>query len=441
MIIKNISILSFKDLSVRNKMDLLIRAGRIVKISDNSDDSKPVSSHSNETVIDGTGKYIIPGLVNAHAHTAMTLLRGVAEDVTEADWFNKYVWIYEQSLIPDDVYTGTLLGAAEMLLSGVTSVADHYFAMDRAFDAYVKSGMRANLAWAVFGVGPDSEKQFETAMDFTREYTGKNSRMSVSLGPHSPYICPADFLERVAKESEKLSLPIHIHVSETEVQVINSLKATGMTPVQVLDKTGVLKEGTILAHAYWATDDDLELIRKRGAGIAHCAKCYMKFGDINDLLPRAINAGVKIAFGSDGLASSNTADIFETARHAALLAKCATRNPELAKISELLPLLNSGEVIGLKDYGEIKEGAVADLVIIDPSTPNMMPGNNIFADILYSLNNRNVDTVIVDGKTVVEKGILLTINVEDLQAEAVEISKRLVATVSDKPMQTYDQDL
>lgn len=437
MIIKNISILSFKDLSVQNNMDLLISAGRIVKISDNSDGSISESSHSDEIVIDGTGKYIIPGLVNAHSHTAMTLLRGIAEDVNESDWFNKYVWIYEQSLVPDDVYTGTLIGAAEMLLSGVTAVADHYFAMDRAFDAYVKSGMRANIAWALFGTGPDSEKQFETAMDFTREYTGKNSRISISLGPHSPYICPEDFLTRVAAESDKLNLPMHIHVSETEKQVVQSLKNTGLTPVQVLDKTGVLREGTILAHAYWATDEDLKLIKKSGAGIAHCAKTYMKFGDVNDLLPRALKAGIKVALGSDGLASNNTVNIFETARDAALLAKCSTRNPETGTISDILPLLNSGEVIGLKDYGEVKEGALADLVIIDHSTPNMMPGNNIFADILYSLNNRNVDTVIVDGEMVVENCRLLTINVEDLQAEAIEISKRLVATVSDKPMQSY----
>ncbi len=437
MIIKNISILSFKDLSVLTNMNLQINGGRIEKIYAASADSEPVPTLSDEVIIDGSGKYIIPGLVNAHAHTAMTLLRGVAEDVIESDWFNKHVWIYEQSLIPDDVYTGTLIGAAEMLLSGVTAVADHYFAMDRAFDAYVKSGMRANLAWAVFGAGPDSEKQFETAMDFTEKYTGKNSRISISLGPHSPYICPEDFLNKVALESKKLNLPMHIHVSETEDQVVQSLKNTGLTPVQVLDKTGVLREGTILAHAYWATDEDLKLIKKRGAGIAHCAKTYMKFGDINDLLPRALKEGVKVALGSDGLASNNTVDIFETARDAALLAKCSTRNPETGVISDILPLLNSGEVIGLKEYGEVKEGALADLVIIDPSTPNMMPGNNIFADILYSLNNRNVDTVIVDGKLVVENGRLLTIDVKELQAEAVEISKRLVATVADKPMQSY----
>ncbi len=437
MIIKNISILSFKDMAIHKNMDLLINDGRIEKITENSESDRPVSFQPGEFIIDGTGKYIIPGLVNAHAHTAMTLLRGVAEDVTESDWFNKHVWIYEQSLIPDDVYTGTLIGAAEMLLSGVTAVADHYFAMDRAFDAYMKSGMRANLAWVVFGIGPDSEKQFETAMDFTRKYKGKNSRISISLGPHSPYICPEDFLSRVVLESDKLRLPMHIHVSETKAQVVQSLKNTGLTPVQVLDRTGVLREGTILAHAYWATDEDLKLIKKRGAGIAHCAKTNMKFGDINDLLPRALKAGIKVAFGSDGLASNNTVNIFETARDAALLAKCSTHNPKTGLISDILPLLNGGDVIGFKNCGEIKESSLADLVIIDPSTPNMMPGNNIFADILYSLNNRNVDTVIVDGKMVVENGKLLTINVEDLQDEAMAISKRLVATVSDKPMQSY----
>ncbi|MCD6397556.1 MAG: amidohydrolase [Spirochaetaceae bacterium] len=437
MIIRNISILSFKNLSIRKNMDIIISEGRIKKISTTETDLIPDSALQDELVIDGTGKYVIPGLVNAHAHTAMTLLRGVAEDVSVDDWFNKHVWVYEQSLTPEDVYIGTQIGAAEMLLSGVTTVADHYFAMDRAFDAYIKSGMRANLAWAVFGAGPDAEKQFDTAMDFTRNYTDRHSRIQISLGPHSPYICPEDFLKKVSTESEKLLLPMHIHVSETEEQVVQSLKNTGMTPVEILDKTGVLKEGTILAHAYWATDKDLKLIKKRGAGIAHCAKTYMKFGDVNNLLPRALKAGVKVAYGSDGLASNNTVNIFETARDAALLAKCSTKNPETGTIADILPVMNAGEVIGLEGYGEVKSNALADLVIIDPSTPNMMPGNNIFADILYSLNNRNIHSVIVDGELVVENGKLLTIDVKKLQAEALEISRRLVATVSDKPMQSY----
>jgi len=230
---------------------------------------------------------------------------------------------------------------------------------------------------------------------------------------------------------------MHIHVSETEEQVAGMLKERGMTPVEVLDRNGVLREGTILAHAYWASDSDLDVIKKRGAGIAHCAKTYMKFGDINDFLPRALSRGVNVALGSDGSASNNTINIFETARDAALLAKCAVRNAESARIEEILPLMTNGSVMGLDSYGEVEEGAAADLVIIDPSSPNMLPGYSVFADILYSLNERNVDTVIVDGRVVARKGKLLNINIDDLKEEALEIAKRLTSTVADKPMQTY----
>ncbi len=419
-------------MNISEETDILIKDGKIEKIGANL-----FQADSGEDVIDAGGNFIIPGLTNNHSHTAMTLLRGVAEDVNTADWFNKYVWIYEQSLTPRDVYVGTLLGAAEMLLSGVTSVADHYFYMDQAFKAYEDSGMRANLAWAVFGLGDEAEKQYETAMDFTENYMGKNSRISISLGPHSPYLCPDDFLKKIVNKSEELGIPMHIHVSETEEQVAGMLKERGMTPVEVLDRNGVLREGTILAHAYWASDSDLDVIKKRGAGIAHCAKTYMKFGDINDFLPRALSRGVNVALGSDGSASNNTINIFETARDAALLAKCAVRNAESARLEEILPLMTNGSVMGLDSYGEVEEGAAADLVIIDPSSPNMLPGYSVFADILYSLNERNVDTVIVDGRVVARKGKLLNINIDDLKEEALEIAKRLTSTVADKPMQTY----
>ncbi len=432
MILKNISILSFSSLSVRRNADVYIRNGKIEKILDTAP-HPPVS----DSIIDGKGMYVLPGLTNNHSHTAMTLLRGVAEDVTVDDWFNKFVWIYERSLTPRDVYVGTLLGAAEMLLSGVTAVADHYFNMEQAFDAYNLSGMRANLAWAVFGSGEDSREKYSRALDFTKEYLGKSSRITMSLGPHSPYLCSDDFLKEIVKESEKLNIPMHIHVSETSGQVQDSLKTRGLTPIQVLQKTGVLRKGTILAHAYWATDKDLKLVKESGAGIAHCAKTYMKFGDVNNLLSRALDAGIPVGFGSDGCASNNTMDIFETARDAALLAKCADADPEKGKIDDILPLMTNGSVMGLQNYGEIVPGAPADLVCIKPSTPNMFPGNSIFADILYSLNNRNIDTVIVDGKITVRDGRLVTIDVSSLREEAAEISRRLISTVSDRPMQRY----
>ena len=432
MIVKDANILSFKNMNVSEGMDIYIEDGEITRIA------KGITSvYPGEDIVDGKGMYVIPGLTNNHSHTAMTLLRGVAEDVSTADWFNKHVWIYEQSLTPRDVYVGTLLGAAEMLLSGVTAVADHYFAMDQAFAAYERSGMRANLAWAVFGLGEGAEEQFSKAMEFTGGFKGKNSRITLSLGPHSPYLCPDDFLKRVVKKSEELDLPMHIHVSETSGQVEEMMKTRGLTPIQVLERTGVLRKGTILAHAYWATDDDLKLIASRGAGVAHCAKTYMKFGDVNTFLPRALDAGVNVALGSDGSASNNTINIFETARDAAFLAKCAARDAESGKIEQILPLMTNGSVIGLDNYGEVEEGAPADLVLINPSTPNMLPGYSIFADILYSLNEKNVDTVIVDGRVAVRKGQLENFSIDELREEALGIAKRLTSTSADKPMQQY----
>ncbi len=432
MIIKNISILSFSTLTVRRDVDILVEEGVIKRIG-----SGIQAGNYQGKIVDGRGMYLFPGLTNNHSHTAMTLLRGAAEDVPVADWFNKHVWIYERSLTPRDVYVGTLLGAAEMLLSGVTAVADHYFYMDQAFQAYQVSGMRAHLSWAVFGSGEGSEKQLQEARRFVRNYAGRDKKIMISMGPHSPYLCSDAFLRRIADEAEALNLPIHIHVSETREQVQRSLEERGITPVQVLEKTGILRKGTILAHAYWATDEDLELIQKRGAGIAHCAKTYMKFGDVTNLLVRALSAGIPVGFGSDGCASNNTLDIFETARDAALLAKCASHDPVQGSIGEILPLMTNGNIIGLENYGEVVVGAPADFVCITPSTPGMIPGNSIFADILYALNNRNIALVIVDGEIVVQDGKLLTFDFDDLKQEAAALGSRLFSTEADTPLQQY----
>ncbi|MEW5818412.1 MAG: amidohydrolase [Spirochaetota bacterium] len=430
MFIKNVSIPSFTDFTIKGGVDVLLTGSRISKVG--------YSLKAEGEVIDGSGSYLIPGLVNTHSHTAMTLLRGAAEDVNTADWFNKYVWIYENNLTPQAVYVGTLLGAAEMLLSGITCAADHYFYMDQACRAYLEAGMRADLAWAVFGVGDDAEKNLKTALDFSEEYRNLNPLITISLGPHSPYLCSDDFLKKMVKEADRLNMKMHIHVSEEEAQVERSLKERNITPVQVLDNSGVLRDGTVLAHAYYATDGDLKLIGEKGAGAAHCAKTYMKHGHIHNFLPRAIEAGLNLGLGTDGAASNNTMNIFEVARDAALLAKAVMKDPEVGRIEDVVPLLFSGgKVLGLGDYGEIRPGSLADLVLIKPVSPSMIPEHNFFANLLYSITDRDVETVIVDGKVIVREGKLLTVDMEALRREAVDISRRLTVTVSDRPMQQY----
>jgi 5-methylthioadenosine/S-adenosylhomocysteine deaminase len=335
------------------------------------------------------------------------------------------------------VYWGTLLGAAEMLLAGVTAVADHYFAMDQAYRAYQVSGMRADLAWAVFGTGEAWEPEYEQSLEFVSNCGGRDPRLQVSLGPHSLYICPDEFLSRVAADAADLELKLHIHVSEEQGQLQRTLADRGKTPVAALDELGILRPGTILAHAYWATDEDLDLIKDRGAGIAHCAKTYLKFGDVTDLLPRALAVGVPVGLGTDGPCSNNTLDIFETARDAALLAKSARRDPEQAVVGQVLPLVVAGGgLLGLPDYGRIEAGAPADLVLIDPRTPNMAPPSP-FANLLYAVNSRNIHTVIVDGRVVVRDGRLLTIDLDEAIDRAQHIRRRLVEQAPGGPLQTY----
>ncbi len=451
--IRNVRIPDFFDLSISEGMTVKIDKGYIVSVEAYSN-SSDTEADTNESIIDGRGMVLIPGMVNMHAHTAMTLLRGTAEDCNSAEWFNKHIWIYEQSLTPDDVYTGTLLGGAEMLLNGITAVADHYFAMDRAWQAYAELGMRADLCWAVFGFGDQVDPELEKALAFNSAYRGKSPLINISMGPHSPYLCPDDFLKRIASIAADEKMKLHIHVSEEEAQVRASMNAHGKTPIEVLRDTGVLRPcinagsaagsasfddlPTILAHSYYATDSDLKILAESSCISAHCPKTYLRFGDSHNFLPRTLETGAAVALGTDGAASNSTLNLFEAARLAALMGKSSSGNAEKAGIGEVLPLLFSGgRALGLPNYGKIVPGAPADLVLIDTETPSMFPGNNLYADILYSLDGRNIHSVIVSGRMLVEDGKLLTADYRGLLNEAKKISARLLATKADKPMQEY----
>ncbi len=429
MIVKNGTIINFHNLSL-SKGDILIKGNRIEKIAEN------IPAHSEET-IDASNYYVMPGLVNSHSHVPMVLFRGAAEDVKSTDWFNKYIWIYEKNLTPHDIYIGALLGASEMLLNGVTTVFDHYFEMQEVFKAFTEIGMRGDLAWAVFGTGENAETNFKRAMEFTEKYASESELITVSLGPHSPYICPEDFLKKIAGISKETGIKMHIHVSEEPWEIEKSLRETGKTPIRYLKSVGVLKEGTILAHAYYATDEDLKIIKESGGNVAHAAKTYMRFGFVNDFLPRALKAKVRVGLATDGPASNANLSIFEVARDAALLAKMSVQNAEEGRIEEIIPLLSSGGGFTGKKIGRIEEGYIADIVLIDKNSVSLAPKTNIFANILYSMSDRAIDTVIVNGEVVVKNGKLTKIDIQSVLTEAEKSAKHLIVKKSEKPMQTF----
>jgi 5-methylthioadenosine/S-adenosylhomocysteine deaminase len=216
-----------------------------------------------------------------------------------------------------------------------------------------------------------------------------------------------------------------------------SLKETGKTPIAYLEDLEILKEAAILAHAYYATDEDMRIIREYGAHVAHAAKTYMRFGDLKDFLPRAIKAGISVGLATDGPASNANLSIFEVARDAAFLAKLSTRNAEEGRIEKIVPIISRGAGFTGKLVGKVKEGYLADLVLVNKNSVSLVPETNIFANMLYSLSSRDIHTVIVNGEAVVKNGKLVKIDVDEVIREAENSAKHLIVKKSDSPMQKF----
>lgn len=368
---------------------VLIQDGRIVSVREGA---VPVAPE----VVDCTGCFITPGLVNLHTHTPMVLFRGFAEDLSIDDWFNTRIWPYESRLTPDDVYTGTRLAIAEMIENGVTAFADHYFEADRIADAVIESGIRAELAPTIFGLAEGVEEAIEAADELIRRRREESPRLTFRMGPHAPYTCPAPVLRAVAQKAKELGIGIHIHASETEHQVAECLAEHGMTPFEVMAEAGVFEVPVTIAHGLWLEESDLRLLNP-DIWFAACPKTYLKLAAGEGNLWK-FQDRLNVAIGTDGAASSNTLNPLEQARLWALVGKQSGGRADRFPLEETWRLLMNGHrAMGLPT-GEVGPGYEADLVVWDLQQPNTAPVNNPLASLIYSAESRNVRDVLVQGR-------------------------------------------
>lgn len=392
-----------------------------------------------DEVVRAGGKLVMPGLINTHAHVPMVIFRGLAEDVSIDRWFNEFIWPLESNLQPDDVYWGMLLGAAEMLLGGVTTVADHYFHMDVGARAIDEIGMRGVLGWAVFG--SQGQGALETTERFIREHQGTaGGRISTVVAPHAPYTCDDDFLRACANLGEKLGVPAHIHAAEMREQTDLSLQKRGQTPIQVLEQTGLLRRGTIIAHACGVLPNDIELMAEAGVGVAHAPKTYLKLGMDVTPIPALRSAGVAVGLASDGAVSNNTLDLWEALRLCAMMQKDRARNPEILPIAEalLIATRESARVLGMDDrLGAVKPGYLADLIVVDLSGLHHQPLHSIPASLVYNTMASDVQTVIIDGRVVVRDRHLRHIDPAQVVHQVNRNMQRLAQRVPGQRIQTY----
>lgn len=392
------------------------------------------------TVIDASGQVAMPGLINCHAHVPMVLFRGLAEDVSIDRWFNEYIWPLEHNLTPDDVYTGTLLGAAEMIRAGVTSVADHYFHMDDAARGIDQSGMRGLLGWAIFT--SSGEAMIERTGDFVVEWHGAaNGRIRACMAPHANYTCTDDYLRAVAHKARELGVSIHIHAAETMDQTRASLEKTGYTPIQTLEMTGILDSPTIIAHGCGLLPEDIDLLARYEAGVAHAPKTYLKLAmDLTPILA-ARQAGVPIGLATDGACSNNTMNLWESLRLMAMTQKDRAGSPEVLPIPEALYIATreSARVFGLgNELGSLQPGYLADIILLDLSGVHHQPLHSVTASLVYNVEPPDVRTVIIDGELVMVDREIRTLDVPATIARASSAKQRLAFRDVNQRIQTYN---
>jgi 5-methylthioadenosine/S-adenosylhomocysteine deaminase len=379
------------------------------------------------TIIDGHGHAAIPGLMNSHTHSAMTMFRNSAEDVKTHTWFNDHIWPMEVNMNDNDVRMGAQLAVGEMLLAGVTSFADHYFSMDVIASVVEESGARALLAETYFSSQGDAG--IERSAEFAEKWNGAaGGRIRTAMGPHAPYTVNDEHLVRTAEHAKRLGIRTHMHVSESPGQTVSSLASRGATPVQVTHDTGIVESGLIIAHGAGIIEDDLRWLVPFAdrVGVASCDKVYLKHAQSGVTPVRMLHdAGITVGVGTDGPGSHNTLDVLESMRFLSLTEKDRHSDATWLTSAHALDLATrqSADLFGQGDYlGTLAPGYRADIVLIDTRGAHMQPMHDLAAALVLSVKSSDVSTVLVDGRVVVEDHKLTTM---DLEPAIAELNRRI----------------
>ncbi|WP_432074700.1 amidohydrolase [Streptomyces wuyuanensis] len=392
--------------------------------------------------IDARGQLAMPGLINCHTHTPMAALRGIAEDVPVEEWFNDWIWPIESNLTDEVVELGALLACAEMIRGGVTAFADHYFAMDRVADAVVRSGLRAALGWTYFsGQGPEGR---ERSLDFALRRAGDaDGRITTMLAPHAPYTVEEADLAATAELARAHGLPVHIHAAENRAQTDGSLERYGRTPVGTLHRTGLLDVDLLIAHGTGLVGSDFEVLGRAAGriGFATAPKGYLKFGWDTTPIRALRSLGIPVGLATDGAASNNTLDVWESMTLTALVQKSAEKDPRWLTARQALDhaTVQSAQVTGLGGRsGALTPGRRADLILVDLTGPHVRPLHDIAAALVFSARSADVLTTIVDGRVLMRDRRLLTLDVDAVATELAQRLPELTDRAHGRRIQDYD---
>ncbi|MFI6940851.1 amidohydrolase [Streptomyces sp. NPDC050418] len=392
--------------------------------------------------IDARGQVALPGFINCHTHAPMVALRGIAEDLPVEEWFNERIWPIESQLTERDVELGARLACAEMIRAGVTCFADHYFAMDRVARVVDETGLRAQLGWAYFSSqGPEGR---ERSLEFALAHQGSaGGRITTALAPHAPYTVLDEDLAQTARLAREHGLPVHLHAAENRAQTDNSLKEHGRTPIEILERTGLLGTDLLIAHATGLIERDFAVLARATGriAVATAPRGYLKFGWDTTPIAELARIGIPVGLATDGAASNNTLDVWDAMALTALTQKQSTRDPRRLTAREALDhaTRQSAQALGLADrIGSLAPGHRADLVLVDLDGPHTQPVHDLAATLVHSARSSDVTTTVVDGRVLMRDRQLLTVDVRETVAELAERLPALTDRSHGQRIQTYE---
>ncbi len=399
------------------RKDVAVRDGRILAVGNVSDD------FAADTVIDASHKTLAPGLINCHAHAYMSVFRNFADDVPFQEWLFERIMPKEDALTKEQAYYGSLLSFSEMIRSGTTSFLDMHMFPRTVVDAASSAGIRAFLSRGLVGESrrdPGAQRRVNEMLDEAAYAKETGSAAQFLLAPHAIYTCGEDLLRWIIEISEETGYSIHMHLSETKQEMENCLREHGLTPVQYVDSLGLTKRHCVFAHCVQLTEEDYEILSKPNLFAALNPASNAKLGNGVAPVMEMRRRGIRLCLGTDGASSNNAQNLFSEMRLLALLAKAVSNDPLAMSARETVDLVTVGAAAALGmegQLGEIREGALADLILLDEGAATMQPLFDVPSAMVYSMNGSEVMDVIIDGKIVMKDRELLTIDEERVRYE------------------------
>ena len=399
-----------------------------------------LAEYSATKTLGGEHRIVMPGLINGHSHAAMTLLRGVADDLALMDWLNNYIFPAEVEFVdPEFVRIGTELACWEMIRGGTTTFVDMYYYPDTVAEVVDSCGMRALISATVIDQrSPDAENaddSIQKGIGFIERWQGKNDRITPIFGPHANYTLDKDKLAATRAAAMKFGVPISIHVSESPFEVQYSKDTYGTTSINMLESIGFFDGPTIAAHVVWPMQEEIPILVERKVGVIHNPTSNMKIASGIAPITEMLAAGVRVGIGTDGAASNNDLDLWEEMRLASLLQKVDRMDPEALSATTVLTMATRGgaTAIGLGDsIGSLEVGKKADLIQVAFDDVHHVPTYDIVSHLVWVTDEQDVATVVVDGQVLMEDKEMLTIETDRVAAEATALAARIQAALKQR---------